>query len=152
MPQTQSVDPPDNALVSAIATSTLVAELARRAAVPPMVAQLLASYTDPAQAVLDVARAAQVAIAWEDRQTIESATRKLTDEEWALVAGDLEDYDEALGMSQARESMRDWIERTLDKHGITWGVEADEDLERCATGCTCPPEQREEVTTGADRA
>lgn len=81
---------------------------------PTLIRLLLATYppTARATAVLDVARAAQVAVAWEDRQSIEAYLGvQLTDEQWDDMAGDLEDFGEHVDVVPAsREVIAGWIE------------------------------------------
>lgn len=85
---------------------------------------------DRAQAVLAVAREAEVAVAYLNREVIEAHLRAtFTDAQWARVAEWLADYDEFLDNSGASESIHYFMDSyLLERTGL--GTDLDE---RCQT-------------------
>lgn len=99
------------------------------------------------QAVLDVARIVGVAVAWEDRQSIEGMIgRDLTDEEWTLIAPGLEDMDEAVNRDMGRDLVIDFVHQVMRDAGVDPHVDPDGDgptqvPPRTCEGCGCTDER-----------
>lgn len=77
----------------------------------------VACFTDPMQALLDLAHAADIAVAYIDRAVIEAhLDRVLTEEQWQHVASLLDDYDEHV--SSWPDVNSDFINDVLRRAGV----------------------------------
>jgi hypothetical protein len=85
-----------------------------------LVAELVAMAGSPAGAVLRVAQLAGVAVFYQDRQCFEvSLDVQLTDEEWALVADGIGDFDERIGtLYGVSDAVGDWMEDRIREAGL----------------------------------
>jgi hypothetical protein len=70
--------------------------------------------------VLRVAQLAGVAVFYQDRQCFEvSLDVQLTDEEWALVADGIGDFDERIGtLYGVSDAVGDWMEDRIREAGL----------------------------------
>jgi hypothetical protein len=115
--------------------------LAERYSRAELIRALLQTYPEQARtkAVLDVAAAAGVAVAWEDRDSIEAKLNvRFTDDEWARVADQLDGFDEWLGNSGAGDSLHYWVSEFLPRAA---GLDLEAIEERTAAeevGDPCP--------------
>ena len=153
------------AVLRSVSTATLLDELQRRVGVHPytgipvQTAQaLVGMYHDDSRvnALLAVARAADISVCWLDREVIEAKLNvKLTDDQWRRIADHLEDFDEFMENSGAAESINHFIDDVLvDKAGLAWNDEGTElvdspgwvqlaaELHGNGVHTHCPPEER----------
>lgn len=70
---------------------------------------------DATRAVREIGHVCGVAVAYQDRTTLESTLgRPFTDDEWAAVKLDLDEYDEWLDNSGAAESISEWLAQQVE--------------------------------------